>query len=184
MINNWFFLYGFLSLCCFLFVLIGQNLVDGIAAIVGEHVILKSDVAQLVQMTAMEQRLDPQTNVKELEELQSRVVESLINQKKRGIEKKLVGLDVQGDKPAIGSILYSKSKKEIGIVTAAMWSPSLKSNIAIGYVDKENMKLGTIILAEIYHPEELEYRKIWAKCKVVKKQFINLERKNAVPAFI
>ena len=64
---------------------------------------------------------------------------------------------------AVGSVLYSKSKKEIGIVTAAMWSPSLKSNIAIGYVDKENMKLGTKILAEIYHPEELEYRKIWAE---------------------
>ena len=109
---------------------------------------------------------------------------ALIKQKNRGVEKKLVGLDVQGDKPAVGSVLYSKSKKEIGIVTAAMWSPSLKSNIAIGYVDKENMKLGTVILAEIYHPEELEYRKIWAKCKVVKKKFINLERKNAVPAFI
>ena len=62
-------------------VLTGQNLVDGIAAIVGQHVILKSDVAQLVQMTAMEQRLDPRTNTKELEQLQSRVIESLINQK-------------------------------------------------------------------------------------------------------
>ena len=110
--------------------------------------------------------------------------EALINQKNRGIEKKLVGLDVQGDKPAVGSVLYNKSKKEIGIVTAAMWSPSLKSNIAIGYVDKENMKLGTKILAEIYHPEELEYRKIWANCKVVKKQFFINERRNAVPAFI
>ncbi len=110
--------------------------------------------------------------------------EALIKLKKRGIEKKLIGLDVQGDKPAVGSVLYNESKKEIGIITAAMWSPYLKSNIAIGYVDKENIKLGTIILAEIYHPEELEYRKIWAKCKVVKKQFINLERKNAVPAFI
>ena len=79
--NNWGFLKEFLFFCCFLFVLTGQNLVDGIAAIVGQHVILKSDVAQLVQMTAMEQRLDPRTNVKELEELQSRVVESLINQK-------------------------------------------------------------------------------------------------------
>ena len=92
-------------------------------------------------------------------------------------------MDVQGDKPAVGSVLYNKSKKEIGIVTAAMWSPSLKSNIAIGYVDKENMKLGTIILAEIYHPEELEYRKIWAKCKVVKKQFFNPERRNSMPAY-
>jgi len=109
---------------------------------------------------------------------------ALIKQKNRGVEKKLVGLDVQGDKPAVGSVLYSKSKKEIGIVTAAMWSPSLKSNIAIGYVDKENMKLGTKILAEIYHPEELEYRKIWANCKVVKKQFFINERRNAVPAFI
>ena len=108
---------------------------------------------------------------------------ALIKQKNRGVEKKLVGLDVQGDKPAVGSVLYSKSKKEIGIVTAAMWSPSLKSNIAIVYVDKENMKPLTKILAEIYHPEELEYRKIWAKCKVVKKQFFNPERRNSMSAY-
>ena len=75
------FLFSFFSSFFLCFTLTGQNLVDGIAAIVGEHVILKSDVAQLVQMTAMEQRLDPRTNIKELEELQARVVESLINQK-------------------------------------------------------------------------------------------------------
>jgi len=111
--------------------------------------------------------------------------EALIKQKNKGVEKKLIGLDVQGDKPAVGSVLYNESKKEaIGIVTAAMWSPSLKSNIAMGYVDKEFIKLGSKVLAEIYHPEELEYRKIWAQCKVVKKQFITLERRNAVPALI
>jgi len=110
--------------------------------------------------------------------------EALIKQKNKGLEKKLIGLDVQGDKPAVGSVLYDGSKKEIGIVTAAMWSPTLKSNIAMGYVDKEFIKLGSKILAEIYHPEELEYRKIWAKCKVVKKQFFNPERRNAVPALM
>jgi len=111
--------------------------------------------------------------------------EALIKQKNKGVEKKLIGLDVQGDKPAVGSVLYNESKKEaIGIVTAAMWSPTLKSNIAMGYVDKKFMKLGSKVLAEIYHPEELEYRKIWAQCKVVKKQFITLERRNAVPALI
>jgi len=110
--------------------------------------------------------------------------EALIKQKNKGVEKKLIGLDVQGDKPAVGSVLYDDSKKEIGIVTTAMWSPTLKSNIAMGYVDKEFIKLGSKILAEIYHPEELEYRKIWAQCKVVKKQFITLERRNAVPALI
>jgi hypothetical protein len=46
------------------------------------------------------------------------------------------------------------------------------------------MKIGSKVYAEIYHPEELEYRKIWAECKVVKKQFFNNPRKNATPAFV
>ena len=91
--------------------------------------------------------------------------QALIRHKENGPEKKLVGLDVEGDKPAVGSVLYDNIKKnqakEIGIVTAAMWSPVLKSNIAIGFVSKEHYKLGSNVYAEIYHPEELDYRKIW-----------------------
>ena len=109
---------------------------------------------------------------------------NLINLKKKTLTKKLVGLDIQGDKPAIGSVLYDKNKKEIGIVTAGMWSPSLKSNIAFGYVDKDHMKIGSKVYAEIYHPEELEYKKIWAECSVVKKQFFNPPRRHKVPAEI
>ena len=109
---------------------------------------------------------------------------NLINLKKKTLTKKLVGLDIQGDKPAVGSVLYDKNKKEIGIVTAGMWSPSLKSNIAFGYVDKDHMKIGSKVFAEIYHPEELEYKKIWAECSVVKKQFFNPPRRHKVPAEI
>ena len=109
---------------------------------------------------------------------------NLVNLKKQTLTKKLVGLDIQGDKPAIGSVLYDKNKKEIGIVTAGMWSPSLKSNIAFGYVDKDHMKIGSKVFAEIYHPEELEYKKIWAECSVVKKQFFNPPRRHKVPAEI
>ena len=114
--------------------------------------------------------------------------QALIRHKEKGPEKKLVGLDIEGDKPAVGSVIYDNSKKniakEIGIVTAAMWSPVLKSNIAIGFVNKEHYKLGSKVYAEIYHPEELDYRKIWAKCKVVKKQFFNPQRRNSIPADI
>ena len=109
---------------------------------------------------------------------------NLVNLKKKTLTKKLVGLDIQGDKPAIGSVLYDKNKKEIGIVTAGMWSPSLKSNMAFGYVDKDHMKIGSKVFAEIYHPEELEYKKIWAECSVVKKQFFNPPRRHKVPAEI
>ena len=107
---------------------------------------------------------------------------ALIKIKQKPLEKKLVGLDIEGDKPAIGSVLYDSQKKEIGIVTAAMWSPTLKSNIAIGYVNKDFMKIGSTVFAEIYHPEELEYKKIWANCKVVKKQFFNPQRRYSIPA--
>lgn len=68
----------FFSLVVFL---CGQNLIDGIAAIVGEHVILKSDVAQLVQMTALERRLDTRFDMDKLEQIQGQVLQSLINQK-------------------------------------------------------------------------------------------------------
>jgi len=104
--------------------------------------------------------------------------------KQKSLEKKLVGLDIEGDKPAVGSVLYDKEKKEVGIVTAAIWSPALKSNIAIGYVNKDFMKIGSTVYAEIYHPEELEYKKIWANCKVVKKQFFNPQRRYSIPADI
>ena len=77
--------------------------------------------------------------------------QALIRHKEKGPEKKLVGLDIEGDKPAVGSVIYDNSKKniakEIGIVTAAMWSPVLKSNIAIGFVNKEHYKLGSNVYA-------------------------------------
>ena len=66
--------------CLFLFVQSQDNLVDGIAAIVGEHIILKSDVAQLTQMTAIQQNLDPRFDSEKLESLQKSIVTSLINQ--------------------------------------------------------------------------------------------------------
>ena len=98
-------------------------------------------------------------------------------------ERVLVGLDIDGDKPAHGAVVYNKKKEDIGIVTAAIWSPTLKRNIAIASLKRPyGVKIKEDIFVEIYHPEELEYRKIWATCKVVKRQFYTPERRNAVPA--
>ena len=98
-------------------------------------------------------------------------------------ERCLVGLDIDGDKPAHGSVIYNSKKEDIGIVTAALWSPIMKKNIALASLKRPyGIKIKENIFAEIYHPEELEYRKIWARCKVVKRQFFNPERRNKVPA--
>ena len=55
--------------------------VDGIAAIVGEHVVLKSDVAQLVNVAAVQQRLNPSTDINRLLLLQQEIIRSIVDQK-------------------------------------------------------------------------------------------------------
>ena len=67
-----------------LFFLCGQNQdmpIDGIAAIVGENIILKSDVSQVVGMTALQRGLDASKDRAILEKLQGEVLGSLIDQK-------------------------------------------------------------------------------------------------------
>ena len=66
------------------FFLCGQNRdmpIDGIAAIVGENIILKSDVSQVVGMTALQKGLDVTRDLALLEKLQGDVLSSLIDQK-------------------------------------------------------------------------------------------------------
>jgi len=64
--------------------LLGQELsqqVDGVAAVVGENIILKSDVSQVVGMTALQRGLDVTKDVDLLMMLQDGVISSLIDQK-------------------------------------------------------------------------------------------------------
>ena len=66
------------------FFLYGQSQdmpIDGIAAIVGENIILKSDVAQVVGMTALQRGLDVSKDRALLEKIQEDVLNSLIDQK-------------------------------------------------------------------------------------------------------
>ena len=58
-----------------------QQHIDGVAAIVGENIILKSDVSQVVGMTALQQGLDVSKDVDVLMKLQDGVLSSLIDQK-------------------------------------------------------------------------------------------------------
>ena len=80
-----------------------------------------------------------------------------------------------------------KSCLELGTFTGystLSMALSLPKNGKIHTIDKDFMKIGSTVFAEIYHPEELEYKKIWANCKVVKKQFFNPQRRYNIPADI
>jgi len=55
--------------------------IDGIAAIVEDHVVLKSDLIQMVNMAAIQNKIDPRTNPDAFIQLQNSVIQSMVDQK-------------------------------------------------------------------------------------------------------
>ena len=106
---------------------------------------------------------------------------ALLAQKESGNYRRMVKLDIEGNKPAESSILYSDKycKKEIGYVTSAMWSPVVKANIAYGLVEAKHFE--GPIWAEVYYQKELRwYRKV-AACTRVMKPFWSPARAKQTP---
>ena len=54
---------------------------DGVAAVVENHIVLKSDLAQMVNMAAIQQKLDPRESPDIFLKLQNTVLQSMIDQK-------------------------------------------------------------------------------------------------------
>ena len=59
----------------------GRKIIDGVAAVVADNIILKSDLAQIVNLTAMQQNINPNQNMELYQRLQMQVLQSLIDQK-------------------------------------------------------------------------------------------------------
>ena len=73
----------FLTLFFVVFVF-GKNpvqYIDGVAAVVEDHLILKSDLAQMVNMSAMQSRINPNTDPEKFIKLQENVLKNMIDQK-------------------------------------------------------------------------------------------------------
>jgi glycine cleavage system T protein (aminomethyltransferase) len=108
---------------------------------------------------------------------------ALLAERARGPRRQLVGLDVEGNKPAHDAILYSEAsgKREIGSVTSAMWSPTCKRNISLAMVDAPYFALGTTIWADIYLNRELRWERRMSRARVVERPFFAPERRRATP---
>lgn len=94
----------------------------------------------------------------------------------------LVGLEIEGNIPAEHAIVYHKGKREVGLVSAAIWSPMAKRNIALASLERPYGDTITGDLwVEIYAMRELQYQKLMKRAKVVPRPFIKLERRTASP---
>ena len=106
---------------------------------------------------------------------------ALLAEKNKGTRYTLVKLDIEGNKVAEESWLYSNKRcsKKIGYVTSAMWSPAAKANIALAMIETEHLK--GEIWAEIYYEKELrQYDKV-ARCEIKNKPFWTPERARQTP---
>ncbi len=94
----------------------------------------------------------------------------------------LVGLEIEGNIPAEGAIVYHRGKKEVGLVTAAIWSPLAKRNIAIATLARPyGSRIVDDLWVEIYALRELQYQKLMKRARVVARPFIKLDRRSANP---
>jgi len=94
----------------------------------------------------------------------------------------LVGLEIEGNIPAEHAIVYHRKKTEAGLVSAAMWSPMAKRNIAIASLDRPYGETITEDLwVEIYAMRELRYERLMKRARIVPRPFIKLGRRTATP---
>jgi len=107
--------------------------------------------------------------------------QALIENKRRGPKWTLTRLDIEGNWPAEGAIIYDseQSKKDIGYVTSALWSPAVKANIALAMIKTEFLK--GEIWAEIYRAKDLRQYRRMARSTLIKKPFWMPPRARATP---
>ena len=108
---------------------------------------------------------------------------ALLAEKIGGLRRRLVGLDVAGNKPAHNALIYTEAggKQEIGSVTSAIWSPTCKRNIALAIVAAPHFQVGSTVWAEIYLNRELVWERRMSRAKIVERPFFAPERRRATP---
>ncbi len=106
---------------------------------------------------------------------------ALMAEKERGSRYNLVKLDIDGNKVAIDSYVYTSNGKRAGTVTSAMWSPSAKASIALASLETPHGKIGEELKVEIYYKRELKWSRFMAPCRVVKDVFWDPPRKRQTP---
>ena len=96
---------------------------------------------------------------------------ALLEEQRRGPVWTLARLDIEGNWPAEGSIIYDTEacRKDIGYVTSAMWSPTVKANIALAMI--RTAQLDGDIWVEIYKNKDLRPYRRMARASIRKKPF-------------
>jgi aminomethyltransferase len=108
---------------------------------------------------------------------------ALMAEAARPPRRRLVGLDVEGTKPAYSALLYGErsGRSEAGSVTSATWSPTCKRNLALAMVNAPYIATGSTLWADIYLNRELVWERRMVRARVVERPFFAPARRRATP---
>ncbi len=108
---------------------------------------------------------------------------ALLAEQRRGARRLLVGLDVEGTKPALNALLYADRslRRQAGSVSSAVWSPTTKRNLALALVEAPHFGTDNTLWAEIYLNRELVWERRVVRARVVERPFFAPERRRATP---
>jgi aminomethyltransferase len=108
---------------------------------------------------------------------------ALLAEVARGPRRQLVGLDIEGTKPAHNALLYTErsGRREAGSVTSATWSPTCKRNLALAMVEAPFIGSGSTLWAEIYLNRELVWERRMVRARVVERPFFAPARRRTTP---
>ena len=94
--------------------------------------------------------------------------------------RRLVALEIDRNKAAHHALVYHAKRREVGFVTSALWSPTLKRNIADAWVEAP-YDVGGDLWVEIYLQRELIWERRMARARIVERAFFRHPRRTATP---
>ncbi len=94
----------------------------------------------------------------------------------------LVGLDIEGNVSAEHSLIYHNKLREVGHITAAVWSPTTKRNIALAMLERPyHAARSDNLWVEVYAKRELQYHKLMLRARIAERPFFVHPRRRATP---
>jgi len=105
---------------------------------------------------------------------------ALLREKAEGSSRHiLTGIEIEGRKPAPGAFVYAdkEARIEIGLTTSALWSPTLKKNIAFAQLPPAFAETGRQMWIEIWYPKEKKIERSMVRCWARNRMFFDPPRK-------
>jgi aminomethyltransferase len=108
---------------------------------------------------------------------------ALLAAQARGPRRRIVGLEIDGNKPATDALIYADKagRRQIGEVTSALWSPTCKRNIALARLDAPYFDSTQEFWVDIYLNRELQWERRTARARIAPRPFFAPERRHLTP---